>query len=144
MRCPRFKLRVTCDNSQRPGTGSMRPDLCLYDDTISDSILMAKNKKYIAHFGYAEFFIEVKTNPQKNDPFSDPALGKNTSAELFIERDDSNSKTAAFWSGPGIADPCVAPLSSDVRVCGRSVLPKAVCCSTMATNEEHLTSLSSV
>ena len=56
----------------------MRPDLCAYSDHVKD-----RGKKNTGHFGFMEFFIEVKGR-ESDDVFQDPAAEADRSKHEFI------------------------------------------------------------
>lgn len=71
----------------------MKPDLCLFGEDIPRGIIKGKGK-YISHFGFAEFFVEIKAKAKKHDPFIDIPKGADPAYHTFIKEDDSENTIA--------------------------------------------------
>lgn len=64
----------------------MKPDLCVFSSDVPVVMIM-KDGKYIAHFGFSELFVEVKGDEADNDPFEDPEDENESLSHDFIRKD---------------------------------------------------------
>ncbi|KAH9939570.1 hypothetical protein B0H21DRAFT_698233 [Amylocystis lapponica] len=88
-RCPGFVFKNTSTRGENNELGSMKPDVCCYDEKTAH-LAIASNNKPCAHLGYAELFIEVKRTVA-HDFFNDPLDDADRSKHQFM-LDISNKK----------------------------------------------------
>ncbi|KAH8115737.1 hypothetical protein DFH11DRAFT_1507405, partial [Phellopilus nigrolimitatus] len=101
-RCPSLNFVDTSTRSELSSLGALKPDICAYDSSALDVLEREltenpytsdrKKQKIPAHFGYAELFIEVKKNEER-DPFVDPLYkddeGICSETNFFVQHESS-------------------------------------------------------
>ncbi|KAH8115731.1 hypothetical protein DFH11DRAFT_1301613 [Phellopilus nigrolimitatus] len=101
-RCPSLNFVDTSTRSELSSLGALKPDICAYDSSALDVLEREltenpytsdrKKRRIPAHFGYAELFIEVKKNEER-DPFVDPLYkddeGICSETNFFVQHESS-------------------------------------------------------